>query len=89
MRKIYRTFDLPVITGRGKSYYGKARVEEYDNGDRDLISYATTVCRIHNGKLQKLWDGYSATTMRHINSFIDLYGFDGGGKSWWENLKML
>lgn len=39
-----------------------------------------------DGKLEKLWHGYSATTMRHINSFCDTFGIDGGGKRWWENL---
>lgn len=28
--------------------------------------------------------GYSATTMRHINSFLSFYDMNGGGKSWWD-----
>lgn len=87
MSKIYKTFDLPVVNGRGKSFYGKAKVSEFDNGDIELTSYNTIVCRIHKGKFQKLWNGYSATTMRHINSFLDFYGVEGGGKAWWNNLK--
>lgn len=27
--------------------------------------------------------GYSATTMRHVNSFLSFYDMNGGGKSWW------
>ena len=28
--------------------------------------------------------GYSATTMRHVNSFLSFYDMNGGGKSWWD-----
>lgn len=59
-------FDLPVMDGTRKSFCGKAKVIEHDNGDICLISYSTLVARIHNGNFEKLWDGYSATTMRHI-----------------------
>ena len=82
-----KKFDLPVLNDKAKSFYGKAKVIECDNGDIELQSYNTIVCRIKNGKFERLWDGYSATTMRHINSFIDLYGINGGGKSWWTKLE--
>ena len=33
------------------------------------------------------WDDYSATTMRHVNEFINQFnGGNGGGKAWWDNL---
>lgn len=70
-------------TNRRKSFYGKAKVVEMENGDIGLLSYSTIVARIHNGKFERLWSGYSATTMNHINSFLDTLGIDGGGKSWW------
>ena len=85
---IVKQFDLPVMDGIRKSFYGKAIVTELDNGDIELTSYTTIVCRIHNGEFQKLWDGYSATTMRHINSFLCFYGIEGGGKAWWDKLKV-
>lgn len=66
----------------------KAKITELDNGDIELTSYNTIVCRIHNGVFQRLWDGYSATTMRHINAFIDFYGIKGGGKAWWMKLEI-
>jgi hypothetical protein len=84
---IMKRFDLPVMNDGRKSFYGKAIVIEHDNGDIELQSYTTIVCRIKNGKFERLWDGYSSTTMRHINSFIDFYGIEGGGKSWWNNLE--
>lgn len=79
-----KTFDLIPNDGR-KSFYGKAKVIE-NGGNITLRSYNTDVCRIVNGKFEKLWNGYSATTMRHINAFVDAYGINGGGKKWWDNL---
>ena len=34
-----------------------------------LKSYYTNVCEIRNGKFIKLWQGYSNTTLKHINAF--------------------
>lgn len=82
-----RVFELRPINGR-KSFYGKASVIEKDNGDIELRSYNTIVARIRNGKFERLWDSYSATTMNHINSFIDAYGISGGGKAWWTSLEV-
>ena len=68
-----------------KSFYGKAKVIEKDNGEKVLMSYDTEVCKItKSGEFVRLWDGYSATTMRHVNSFLDLVGMAGGGKAWWD-----
>lgn len=82
-----RTFELNPMNGR-KSFYGKAKVIERDNGDIELQSYDTIVARIRNGKFERLWSGYSATTMNHINSFIDTFGINGGGKAWWTSLEV-
>lgn len=69
-----------------KSYYGKAVIADGD-GVKILYSYNTPVAKINRrGEFIRLWDGYSATTMRHINSFIDLFGISGGGKKWWDAL---
>lgn len=82
-----REFEL-IPTNNRKSFYGKAGVIERDNGDIELRSYNTIVARIRNGKFERLWNGYSATTMNHINSFIDTYGISGGGKAWWTSLEV-
>ncbi len=82
-----KIFELNPMNGR-KSFYGKAKVIAKDNGDIELQSYNTIVARIRNGKFERLWSGYSATTMNHINSFIDLYGIIGGGKAWWTSLEV-
>ena len=41
-----RRFDLPTMNDKAKSFYNKAIVIEKDNGDIELQSYTTIVCRI-------------------------------------------
>ena len=56
-----------------KSFYGKAIVKEYENGVKILQSYKTDVLRIDpDGKLTRLWNGWSATTGRHIKAFAGI-----------------
>lgn len=79
-----KIFDLPCFDGR-KSFYGKAKVIEEDNGEKVLQSYNTRVCRITSGgEFVRMWSGSSSTTIRHINSFLQLYDISGGGKAWWD-----
>lgn len=87
MKKI---FDLPVCgSDRARSFYGKAKVIETDNGEIILQSYNTMVCKITSGgEFVRLWSGYSVTTMRHINSFLQLFDIAGGGKAWWDAQKI-
>lgn len=66
-----------------KSYYGKALVKECEDGTVILQSYLTDVLKIENGKLIKIWNGYSATTMKHINDFCMLFGFPTFNKKSW------
>nr|DAZ18697.1 MAG TPA: hypothetical protein [Caudoviricetes sp.] len=85
-----KIYDLPVMyPDRSKSFYGKAKIKEQDNGEKVLQSYNTDVCKITSGgAFVRLWDGYSVTTMRHVNSFLSFVGMAGGGKSWWDNLEI-
>ena len=81
-----KTYQL-TSTDSHKSFYGKAIIIEKDNGETVLQSYETEVCKIKsNGEFVRLWGGYSATTMRHVNSFVQLFNIAGGGKAWWDNL---
>ena len=82
-----KIYDLPVMGyDRAKSFYGKAKVIEKDNGEKVLQSYNTEVCKIgRNGEFVRLWDGYSVTTMRHVNCFLSFFGISGGGKAWWNS----
>ncbi len=70
IEEIKNIFDLPCYD-RCKSFYGKAQIIETDKG-RYLKSYNTLICFLsYGGTFIKLWDGYSQTTQRHINSFIE------------------
>jgi hypothetical protein len=80
-----KTYELAPTDGR-KSFYGKATVIYTPDNCKYLKSYNTIVCSIDaSGAFRRHWEGYSATTMRHINSFLDFCGLYGGGKSWWDN----
>lgn len=82
--KIYEL--VPSCNDRAKSFYGKAKVIEKD-GETVLQSYDTEVCKINaSGEFVRMWGGYSVTTMRHINSFIEMFGIEGSGKKWWDAL---
>lgn len=80
---------IPQSCDRAESFYNKATIIEYDNGEIILQSYSTEVCKItKNGDFVRMWSGYSQTTMRHINSFLQMFGIDGGGKKWWTSLEV-
>lgn len=80
-----RYYLSPTGNDNAKSFYKKAIVTEKDNGEIVLQSYETNVCKIKsNGEFVRLWDGYSVTTMRHVNSFLVFVGVEGGGKAWWD-----
>lgn len=49
-------------------FNGRAAIIPTKNG-YILKSYYTNVCEIRNGKFIKLWEGYSNTTLKHINAF--------------------
>lgn len=78
-------FELKPVNGQ-KSFYGKAQVLVF-MGEHYLKSYDTLVCSYNpnSGAFWRLWTGYSATTMRHVNAFLALYGLPGGGKQWWDS----
>jgi hypothetical protein len=69
-----KTFELFPRYDRRKSFYGKARIVEHENGDKDLISYTTTVASIKNNILY-VYGWFSNTTARHINEFLQQNGF--------------
>lgn len=67
-----KKYELIPTDGR-KSFYGKAVVIVEDNGTETLYSYNTPIIkRLVSGELVKLWNGWSATTGRHIKAFCGL-----------------
>lgn len=49
-----------------------------------LQSYDTVILSVdkETGKIEKFWDGYSVTTMKHINDFLSPYGKKFNKKAW-------
>ena len=67
-------------TDSHKSFYGKATVIAAD-GLRLLRSYSTIVAYFdENGVFHRTWNGWSATTGRHVAAF------GGPGKAEWSKL---
>lgn len=68
-----------------KSFYNKAKIETF-NDTTYLISYSTQVA-FYNHKTNKMTvkGYYSQTTAKHINSFLELYGFKRCSKKELEN----
>lgn len=65
------TYELRPVDGR-KSFYGKAIVETC-GGYETLYSYRTPIAtKRPDGSIKKLWDGWTATTGRHIMAFCGL-----------------
>ena len=66
-------------------HYGRNAVEV----DGVLVSYETQVSRIgSDGSFHRLWSGYSATTMRHVNEFRERYGLPKITKAQWEKMEV-
>ena len=73
------TFDLEPSDR--KSFYGKAKVIT-KGGINYLQSYSTIVAEYNpTTKEMKIYDYYSPTTARHINAFLDYYGYPSMSKS--------
>jgi len=68
-----------------KTFYlnnsAKHHVNEYTNSDgdhySDLVSYETRVSSYnHNTKQMSVYGWFSLTTSKHINAFLEFYGFN-------------
>jgi hypothetical protein len=94
--------ELTPTDGR-KSFYKKAyyTVDHInDSYTYTLYSYNTKILSITSYDthpemffIDRFWYGYSVTTMRHINSFVDTVDMirgtchpEMGGKSWWDHV---
>ena len=63
-----KIFELVPRYDARKSFYGKARVVDHEDGTVELQSYNTIVSRCVNGKVEELGK-WSATTTRHQKEF--------------------
>ena len=80
----YEMHELRPLCTNQKSFYGKAcvTVVKYDNGGAlyMLRSYDTIVVAVDISPdgvpfVKKLWNGYSATTLRHVNELLMQHDF--------------
>ena len=81
-----KVFDLPCLDSR-KSFYGKAKIIE-EGKKAYLQSYNTIVGYISEGKFHRTWNGYSATTVRHVSSFCEMYGLGTVNKGKWDAMEI-
>ena len=83
--------EVPACGAGQKSLYDKA-LEICTSMGYELISNVTKVARIEvdqdGKKLARLWDGYSATTMRHINAWLQWHGMNPITKKQWEEMEV-
>ena len=75
-------YELKPQFDSAKSFYHKANIYRNDKGSIFLMSYETIVAEIKDatvtdtGEKQAIVYGwYSMTTSRHINEFLQQYGF--------------
>ena len=71
--------DLKDLRNYQKDLLGKAGYIRFDTRallnvqTKTLKSYYTDVCTVRDGKLVRLWDGWSSTTAKHVDMFCDYY----------------
>lgn len=67
-----RRYYLQPTPGTVKSFYNKAEVEINDDGSAILYSYKTPILKETPAGLFRIWNGWSATTGRHIKAFCGI-----------------
>lgn len=74
--------------GEGRTRIDDRASVEIVNGCPVLVSYWTKVARVEGGKLVRMWDGWSATTAKHITEFCRMYSLDAPNKKIWERMEI-
>ena len=77
------TYELKPFHTNQKSFYRKAMVTSYYNGDdlylvlqsHDTLVVMVKITKFGMPYVRRLRDGYSATTMRHVNELLMQEGF--------------
>ena len=71
-----------------KGFNNRATVKQ-DGNVYTLTSYYTNVCSYNTDtkEFKKLWDGYSSTTLKHVNTFCDYFNITGYSKREWIELE--
>ena len=61
------------------------RAVTIDDGEKIFLqSYDTLILSVDTftGEIVKMWDGYSVTTLKHINTFLAGFGLQFNKKTW-------
>ena len=82
MRKEYKTEKRDNNAFTLDGFNNRALVIPTEHGYK-LKSYYTEVAEIVDGAFVKTWDGYSVTTMKHVNAFREHFGFARMSKREW------
>lgn len=78
-----------MTTKFGQNFYGKATTETVNNVTY-LYSYGTNVAHYNHNENKMTVNGwYSMTTAKHINAFLEYYGFDKCNKKELENYEAI
>lgn len=80
------TKELKCLYNNQKSFYGKAEVEQEEN-NVPLISYNIPIVNVNNGKITPLWNGWSATTNRHLKEFFKQFWDVDYNKKMWDKIQ--
>lgn len=79
-----RTFYVNQLANNHVNEYTNSEGDHYS----DLVSYTKRVASYnHDTNEMSVYGWFSATTARHINSFLEFYGFDKCNKKELENYK--
>ena len=75
--------ELKKVEGiRLDGFNNRAIIKPVENG-YILQSYETDVCSYIDGSFKKLWEGYSNTTLKHVNLFCEWLNIPGYDKYGW------
>jgi hypothetical protein len=82
------TLNLTPTTSH-KSFYGKAKIKTFNHLGCEiaqLVSYSTVVAEYNvTKKIMTVKGWYSATTAKHINAFLEMYGYPSCSKKEMDN----
>lgn len=74
-----KIYELTPMYDAHASFYGKAKIFDYDGVKMELCSFDTIVAVIDHDKAT-VYDTYSRTTLRHIKEFLKQNGFSAENK---------
>lgn len=77
--------DMKTRRGFALKGFNDRAIVKYANGIYTLTSYYTDVCSYcaESCEFKKLWDGFSTTTLKHINAFCEYFHIPGYNKRKW------